>query len=77
MRLTRKQLLWIQAEHGDPDEYIDNATGITVYSVYRRNPEQIASILQTLEADIIISDFQVYLMITLDSTGTLTATRRT
>lgn len=48
----------LQAEHGDPAEYRDNATGIAVYSVYRRTPEAIQAILSSVRADIVVSDFQ-------------------
>eukprot|EP00656_Telonema_subtile_P007651 TRINITY_DN13594_c0_g1_i2.p1 TRINITY_DN13594_c0_g1~~TRINITY_DN13594_c0_g1_i2.p1 ORF type:complete len:342 (-),score=54.68 TRINITY_DN13594_c0_g1_i2:34-1059(-) len=48
----------LQAEHGDPPSYIDNSTGLRVYSAYRRNGSELAAVLGHLEAQLVISDFQ-------------------
>ena len=47
-----------QAETGDPDRYLDKLTNLTVYSVYRKTPEQIASVLDAAGATCVLVDMQ-------------------
>lgn len=48
-----------QAEHGDPDEYIDAKTGLTVYSAYRFNVSRIIDgVLRKNNVTAILVDFQ-------------------
>ena len=45
-----------QAEHGDPDEHIDAATNLTVFSVYRRNTSALVSIFENLQTATVLVD---------------------
>lgn len=47
-----------QAEHGDPPTYVDRATGVTVYSVYRRDDRQLRRVIDECAADVILADLQ-------------------
>jgi uncharacterized protein YbbC (DUF1343 family) len=47
-----------QAETGDPDQYVDAATGLTVYSVYRKNQSDIQAILRETGATLLLVDIQ-------------------
>ena len=47
-----------QAEHGDPASYIDNSTGLAVYSVYRRNQTSMRALLEQLACNSILVDIQ-------------------
>ncbi len=47
-----------QAETGDPDVYVDNATNLTVYSVYRKNQSYIQNILSETNTSVLLVDIQ-------------------
>ena len=47
-----------QAEHGDPPVHVDNATGVKVFSVYRRNASELGAIVQDTRARTILVDIQ-------------------
>jgi uncharacterized protein YbbC (DUF1343 family) len=47
-----------QAEHGDPAEYVDADTGLTVFSVYRRNRSEICHIYERTNASSVLVDIQ-------------------
>ena len=47
-----------QAETGDPDVYIDDATGLPVYSAYRFNVTQIADVLASHRVSTVVVDMQ-------------------
>ena len=47
-----------QAEAGDPDSYIDKATNLTVFSVYRKNTSDIQQILSRCGATLLLVDVQ-------------------
>ena len=47
-----------QAESGDPDCYVDNATGLTVHSVYRKNQSEIQQVLRDSNTTLLLVDIQ-------------------
>ena len=47
-----------QAEHGDPDVYIDGPTGLIVYSVYNKSSSTLHDVLKRAECDVIVADLQ-------------------
>eukprot|EP00466_Bigelowiella_natans_P000836 jgi/Bigna1/74516/fgenesh1_pg.29_\ len=48
-----------QAEHGDPAHYVDNATGLDVFSIYRKSAKEIREIVQgQLGATTVLVDLQ-------------------
>lgn len=47
-----------QAESGDPDSYIDLATGLLVHSVYRKNQSEILTVLHNTNTTMLLVDIQ-------------------
>jgi uncharacterized protein YbbC (DUF1343 family) len=47
-----------QAETGDPDVYVDDQTGLPVYSAYRFNATQIAGVLESHRISTVVVDMQ-------------------
>ena len=47
-----------QAEHGDPQPYVDRDTGIMVHSVYRKSDTELERLLVDLELQVVLVDIQ-------------------